>query len=424
MSSSERPRLRLVDSFPGGQQDGQPTIVLRDPQGFANAVVIPYVAAVLASFMDGRRTLGEIQADFEQQFRQRVDLADLKSLVEQLDQRCFLESDRFRARWKQEVEAYLNMQTRPAAHAGGAYEAEGDLLRKQLADLFTNPAGPGAPLAPALVEANGARLCGVLSPHIDLRRGGPAFAWAYKRIIEESDADLFVIFGTAHMPLRNLFATTRKNFATPLGLVETDRTFISTLQSKLAADSRATQLNLLADELAHRNEHSIEFQVVFLQYLLSGRRSFKIVPILTGSFHEFVASGRQPGDSPEVAAFVAAMQATAAEHAGKICYISGGDLAHIGQRFGDRGVLDPARLEQQSTDDRALLAAACAPDAAAFFNHVAAQKDRNRICGLAPTYTMLQVMQPGRGEFLIYDQAVERDGSSCVSFGSLAFYET
>ncbi|MCH7872830.1 MAG: MEMO1 family protein, partial [Planctomycetes bacterium] len=80
------------------------------------------------------------------------------------------------------------------------------------------------------------------------------------------------------------------------------------------------------------------------------------------------------------------------------------------------------RLKAQSIDDRALLDAACRADSAAFFNHVADQNDRNRICGLAPTYTMLEIMQPERGEILKYDQAVEPDGSSCVSFASLAFY--
>ncbi len=262
----------------------------------------------------------------------------------------------------------------------------------------------------------------MLSPHIDLHRGGPAFAWAYKRIVEETDADLFVIFGTAHNPMRNLFSVTRKHFETPLGTVETDRAFVSQLAAKLVGAQGGQELNLFADELAHRQEHSIEFQAVFLQYLLGDRRPFKIVPVLTGSFHEFVAGNRSPTDSAQVSAFVTAMRQTAAQHGGKICYISGGDLAHIGQRFGDRAFLDAARLKDQAENDRELLAAACRCDSDAFFRHVASQQDRNRICGLSPTYTMLEVMRPQRGELLRYDQAVELDGTACVSFASLAFY--
>ena len=263
----------------------------------------------------------------------------------------------------------------------------------------------------------------MLSPHIDLHRGGTAFAWAYKRVVEESDADLFVIFGTAHNPMRNLFSVTRKHFHTPLGMIETDRGFVSQLVAAVAA-ARGAELNLLADELAHRREHSIEFQVVFLQYLLGNRRPFKIVPVLTGSFHEFVAQKTSPADSPQVSAFVTAMRQTAVRDKGRICYISGGDLAHIGQRFGDREFLSAERLKDQAANDRQLLDAACRCDPEAFFSHVAGQDDRHRICGLSPTYTMLEVMRPTRGEMLRYDQAVELDGTSCVSFASLAFYDT
>jgi MEMO1 family protein len=422
MSIPERPRLRRVESFPINQAGGEIVFALRDPEGFSGAVVLPYAAAVLASLMDGTRTLAEIQGEFGRRFGQPADPSDVEQLVIELDNRHFLDTERFRARWKLEIERYLNSSVRPAAHAGGAYSGDPQGLRKQLAALFTCETGPGAPAEQAnTVLPN--RLCGVLSPHIDLHRGGPAFAWAYKKIIEESQADLFVIFGTAHNPMRNLFSVTRKHFDTPLGTVETDRRFVAHLSAKLKAAPGGLELDLAADELAHRHEHSIEFQAVFLQYLLADRRPFKIVPVLTGSFHDFVAQNISPANSPHVAAFVSAMQQTAEEHSGKICYISGGDLAHIGQRFGDRAFLDQARLTEQAENDRELLAAACRADADGFFNHVARQQDRHRICGLSPTYTMLQVMRPRRGELLRYDQAVELDGTSCVSFASLAFYE-
>ena len=149
----------------------------------------------------------------------------------------------------------------------------------------------------------------------------------------------------------------------------------------------------------YRHEHSIEFQVVFLQYLLGGRRPLKIVPILTGSFHTFVASGRQPREDAGVAAFCQAMRQTTAEHeakGGRVCYISGGDLAHIGRRFGDRSLLDKDRLDAQTKSDLSLLQAACRADAPGLFAQIAEEKDANRICGLSPTYTMLEVMQPAQ----------------------------
>ena len=427
MPDSQPPRLRRIDSFPVQQPGGEVTFALRDPEGFAGSIVVPYPAAVLASFMDGQRNIAEIQAAFQKKFGQEVDRADVEHLIAQLDERLFLDSDRFRAVWKTEVERYLNGQVRPAAHAGGAYPADPVALQTMLSGLFTDKKGPGA-LA-VCESADGEQqptgkpeLVGVLSPHIDFHRGGPAFAWAYKRFIPENPADLFVIFGTAHNPLNSLFSVTRKHFETPLGTVETDRPFAAKLTATLAKTPGGQELNLGADELAHRQEHSIEFQVLFLKYLL-GDRPFKVLPVLVGSFHEFVESGTSPGDSPQVQAFVSAMKQAAASYSGRICYISGGDLAHIGQRFGDPKFLDKARLTEQAASDHQLLAAAGGADAEGFFRHVAAEHDRSRICGLSPTYTMLEVMKPERGELLRYDQAVELDGTSCVSFASMAFYK-
>lgn len=421
MSIPEQPRLRRVESFPVSQPGGEVGFAMRDPEGFSNPILLPYPAAVLASFMDGTRSLVDIQEAFRRQFSQDVERSDVEQLVSELEERWFLDTERFRRRWKIEIERYLNSPSRPAAHAGAAYAADPHALREQLAKLFSDKTGPGPP-ALSSPSATAKSLCGVVSPHIDLHRGGPAFAYAYKRLIEESDADVFVVFGTAHNPMRSLFSVTRKHFETPLGTVPSDRQFIAKLAANLAAMPAGKEMNLFVDELAHRQEHSIEFQAVFLQYLLGDRRPYTIVPVLTGSFHEFIAKKASPAASPQVAAFVSAMQKAAAEYGARICYISGGDLAHIGQRFGDRVFLDAARLKEQAESDLRLLATLSRADADAFFDYVAGQEDRHRICGLSPTYTMLQVASPKRGELLKYDQAVELDGTSCVSFASLAFY--
>jgi AmmeMemoRadiSam system protein B len=423
MSSSEHPRLRRVESFPVSQSRGEVLFALRDPEGFSGSVVLPYAAAVLASFMDGTRNLEEIQQAFKKQFGQTVDLSDIEKLARDLDQRLLLDTPAFRAKWKADIEHYLNNPVRPAAHAGKAYPGEPAPLRAELTALFTNEKGPGAPVERSPDAGAAPTLLGILSPHIDLHRGGSTFAWAYKRVLEETDADLFVIFGTAHNPMRNLFSVTRKHFDTPLGTVKTDKQFAARLAANFAALPGGRDINLAADELAHRQEHSIEFQTVFLQYLFGEKRQFKILPVLVGSLHEYVVSGKSPHDSPEMQAFVTAMKKTAAAHTGKVCYISSGDLAHIGQRFGDRDFLNAERLKTQAADDKQLLSAACQADPEAFFQHIARQRDANRVCGLAPTYSMLEVMEPSRGEVLKYDQAVELDGTSCVSFGSVAFYK-
>jgi AmmeMemoRadiSam system protein B len=419
MSIPLRPRLRPVEISPI-EGDDEALFALVDPEGFGETVVVPHGGVLLAMLMDGRRTLAALQAEFQAEAGIPLALSDLKRLVQQLDAACLLEGERFEARREDEIRKYLAGPTRPAAFAGSSYAARPDALRKELAGYFGSPKGAGAlEKAP---DPAGPPLCAVLSPHIDPYRGGPAYAGAYRQMARRSPAELFVIFGTAHRPMENSFSVTRKDFETPLGLVKTDGRFIDRLAGHLASSVAGRQIDLFADELVHRNEHSIEFQALFLQYVLGPERPLAVVPVLVDSFYPLFEEGISPDESPEMQAFLAAVRAAAQHHPGGVCYVSGADLAHVGRRFGDEWTVDARRREEQAAEDRRLLETICRGDAAGLFRQVAAQQDRRRICGLAPTYTLLEVIGPARGELLAYDQAVDADGSGCVTFASVAFY--
>ena len=73
----EYPRLRRVDGFPVSQPTGETLFALRDPEGFSGSVVLPYQAAVLASLLDGSRTLPELQAALEQRLGHEVEADDV-----------------------------------------------------------------------------------------------------------------------------------------------------------------------------------------------------------------------------------------------------------------------------------------------------------------------------------------------------------
>jgi hypothetical protein len=64
-----------------------------------------------------------------------------------------------------------------------------------------------------------------------------------------------------------------------------------------------------------------------------------------------------------------------------------------------------------------------AADAAGYFQVIAGERDRRRICGLPPTFTLLEAVRPGHGKLLHYDQNVHYLGHESVSFASVAFYK-
>ncbi len=255
----------------------------------------------------------------------------------------------------------------------------------------------------------------VLAPHIDYGRGGRTYTWAFKELVEQTAASLFVIIGTSHYS-RHRFTLTRKQFKTPLGIVPTDQEYIDRLETHYGP-------GLFADEYqAHLPEHSIELEVVLLQYLLAGHRPIRIVPLVVGSFHDAVLNRHLPSQSADVSRMMNALLAVERELPEPPAYIISGYLAHIGPKFGDAMAVHHDWLEQSWAGDQALIEAAGAGDFDAYADFIGAEQDRRRICGYPPTYTLLQALKPSGGRLLHYDQYIHPQGFESVSFASMAFY--
>ena len=413
----DRPKLRPLEVIPA-RQGAQQVLALRDPAGVIDGVVVvPAGLGLLLSLLDGEHTIADIQAAIVAHTHEFVTGDHVRQIINQLDKHHVLEGDRFERHRAERLAAFREGGSRPASHAGQAYEADPQRLGEQLQGLFEHADGPGLPQG----EGATPRVCGVVSPHIDLQRGGPTFAWAYKEVAERCDAELFVILGTAHVPTRHRFVLTRLDFETPLGVVRTDREFVDRL-----ADLAGPEL--FDDELVHRCEHSVEFQVIFLQHVLGTDRPFTIVPILAGSFQDLVDSDGDPAADPGLRRFVSGLSRASAECGKRVAYVTGADLSHVGEQFGDPGRLSDDFLAEVQRDDLAMLDAAERLDERGFFESVRKDGDRRRICGLPPLYTMLSVLgsrdgHTGTGKVLRYDQAVDDARACCVSFASMAFYD-
>jgi hypothetical protein len=407
--ADDRPRLRHVDAFPV-QQDGQQYVCLRDPLRFTDRVLTVSMAALpILRCLDGRHSLQDIQTEFRRATNQALPLEQIQSFVTQLDEALMLASPRFAAHKENLIRAFRESSVREASHAGSSYPATSEAITKMFAKHFESPKGPGS---------NGARKrkapVAIVSPHIDLRRGGPGFAWAYQQLADGPKVDTFVILGVAHTGTTHRFTGTKKAFQTPLGIAKNDTAFMDVLAGKL-------QFDLFEDEYAHRSEHSIEFQVVYLQYVLGQKHGFQIAPILVGSFHDLVDSGQQPIADPEVAAFASALRETIAESGKRVCVIAGVDLAHIGGRFGDEFTVNEGVRAQLESDDREMLRILESCDAPRFFRLIHEERDSRRVCGFPTLYTMMSALDVKQGKLLYYDQSFEKDTNSVVSFASMSF---
>ncbi|HIB89715.1 TPA: AmmeMemoRadiSam system protein B, partial [Candidatus Poribacteria bacterium] len=302
------------------------------------------------------------------------------------------------------------LQIRPSSLAGTSYPEDASQLTEQLHGYFSGSGGPGKPNGSIPSDQ---KLIGAVIPHIDLRRGGSCFAYAYKEIVEKSDADLYVILGVKHAGFQGLFTTTEKDFETPLGETKTNREFLDLLQNDYA-------FNLLEDEFAHKNEHSIELQVVFMQAVFEN--NYEIVPIICGSFDQELIEGKNPDQLDEVQQFIGKLRSAIKKIDRKVCLIASVDGSHMGDRFGDSLPIDESLLKRIQYDDLELLRYIENLDVSRFLNRIQVTRNQNRVDGVCPIYVLLETLQPSSSKLLKYDQSVESEANSVVTFASMGFY--
>jgi len=406
------PKMRTdVSAFPV-TVDGKNMIFVQDSQRLSQGVLIPHqVFARLVSFFDGGHSVRDIQYEAMRQYGELVYTEQIETVIQELDKVLLLESPRFCETLDRLKEDFRKADLRPAFFAGKSYPENTDQLRGQLGAYFSERGAPGPPAG----EEKTGELRGILAPHIDFQRGGPCYARAYKVLREAPPADVYVVLGIAHAPSETRFMVTAKDFETPLGIAQTDKDFVSAL-------SRQCSWDIFEDEFIHRSEHSIEFQVVFLQYVLGSSQHARIVPILCGSFDHYLAQQRPPEDDPIVSEFLDGLKSAVGASKKRVCFIAGVDFSHIGPQFGDPKPADNVFRSEIRQDDLEVLDKAVTRDTGGVFQLLQRNRNKHRICGFPAIYVFLKTIDASHGEILTYDQGPTPDGQSVVSFAAMAFY--
>jgi AmmeMemoRadiSam system protein B len=156
----------------------------------------------------------------------------------------------------------MGPDVRKAAVAGSWYPGTAADVGAEV-ERYLAAAGP--------VHAPG-RLVALLSPHAGLRYSGPVAAYGYSLLRGRSGLTVALVGPSHHARFEGVALWARGAFETPLGRVPID-------------EERAAAL-LLEDETlldlpsVHRDEHSLEMQLPFLQHLVPGLR---LLPMLMGS---------------------------------------------------------------------------------------------------------------------------------------------
>ncbi len=155
--------------------------------------------------------------------------------------------------------------------AGYFYPSDPAQLRKIIEDSFKHPLGPGK--LPQVPESRNKQSIGFIAPHAGYIYSGPIAAHAYYHMAIEGIPDTIVILGTNHTGLGALVSVyPAGQWITPLGRLIVD----SELSRGIANNSKFAELDIYA----HVEEHSVEVQLPFIQYIFGDK--VKIVPIVIG----------------------------------------------------------------------------------------------------------------------------------------------
>ena len=398
----ERPKIRDdLDFFPV-QTAGATVIMIRDRLGLlGEGKGVSAELYKVMTMLDGTRSVRDLQMDLiRQQGGRLISIEEVEALLARLDSSYLLDSQRYREVRKEITASFSAQKIRYCSHAGLSYPQQEEELRKRLETIVATQQVPSFP------DGN---IRALVAPHIDLEAGKRVYSNAYQAIKGVSP-ERVIVLGVGHSMADEMFSLTEKTFETPLGRVETDQKTVRELMK--AGDTIVSR-----DDFAHRDEHSIEFQLIFLQHVLR-ESSFTIVPILCGSLMRCVPEYTREkyqsigGDFLGILADAAAGEGT--------ILIAGVDLSHVGPKFGHDM---PASfiIGDSERHDRELLRFLCAGSADGLWSESARLNDRYNVCGFSALACLLEILPPSQGHLLGYETFREDSTRSAVSFAAAIF---
>lgn len=276
---------------------------------------------------------------------------------------------------------------RAPAYAGMFYHGSRDGLRSQIEGCFRHALGPGE--IPTVSEGPWKAPMGVMSPHAGYQYSGPSAAWAYRELARAGRPDVAILVGPNHrMPLMVNCVEDTGAWRTPLG----DSPIAEELAKRIVA---ATDL-VVADNHAQSEEHSLEVQVPFLQYVYGD--TLPIVPIMI--------TEHDPGVCEAIGQVLADVAGANA------AYIASSDMTHFESAGSARN------------KDLAALAAVEALDVAGLFQTVRSRSIS--MCGFAPTMVVMSALKrlgAQCGKLLSYTNSGDTTGdySAVVGYAAVAF---
>jgi AmmeMemoRadiSam system protein B len=398
------PQIRRDLEFLPVQHGDQQLIFIRDHLGLVQegkAVALPLYQFM--TLLDGTRTMRDLQVELMRESGGTlVGMEEIKGLLAHLEDSCLLDTELFRNARDKIMADFAAKRVRPCSHCGQAYPADPSELKNRLDEILASQAVEHEPEG---------KIRALISPHIDLSVGHKTYSSAYQVLKGVTPARV-VVLGVGHTMVNELFSLTDKDFETPLGVIESERSLIQKLK-EAGGDI------IGPNDFAHRSEHSIEFQLIFLKHLLDGI-SFTIIPVLCGSIQPCLPEYSREAYLEKTAPFLEAMRQILQDPEEETLLVAGVDFSHVGPKFGHEM---PAQYlkDQSECHDMRLLQYLSARDPDLLWEESKRVEDQFNVCGIPAMACLLETLPPAKGEILHYERWNEEPTQSAVSYAAMVY---
>jgi len=160
----------------------------------------------------------------------------------------------------------MSVKVREPAVAGMFYSSQKETLQREVAMFLEN--------SPSVENVH--QIYGLVSPHAGYMYSGGVAARAYRQLIDQEFEVVVVISPSHRMYFEEVSVFNGLAYKTPFGTIPVDQ--------ELARHLTTLHPNIIYSDFGHSNdEHALEVQLPFLQYVLE---NLKIIPIVMGNQDE------------------------------------------------------------------------------------------------------------------------------------------
>ncbi len=385
-----KPHVRPIQPFPI-KKDGKQFVALRDPNMLSKqSMVVPVQAMGILQHFRGEHTLDDLAKQFDTTAEQ---LAELASAMDGLG---LLWGPTFE---KMEADRWEMLQAEGAFPAtGSSMLGEDETACRTAIDSYFDQTED-----PELEDP----IVGLVAPHLDYERGWPNYAAAYYGVRGIEPPDRVVVLGSNHFGLGDGVVLSELGFDTPMGRCVPDQAVTRNLVERFGKP-------VIADQLDHLPEHSIDLQIPWIRYC------FGDIPIVAALMPDPLRDMiKDDGERVSLEPFVEALHEALDAEGGRTFFVASSDLSHAGPQFGEPRPVDEQRRLDVERHDRDMMSKFLIGDAEEFLGAMRWNKNPTRWCSVGSMAAILMLAKPKAVELIDYRQAYDEKGVALVSSAAI-----